>query len=122
MVELLTAAIKKRNDVKILICAILNDTTGTLMSCAWKHQNCKIGLIVGTGSNICYVENANKAELFEKSDKDENEKIVINTECGSFGDHGSIDEFRNEYDRIIDANSLNQKNQLFEKMISGKIA
>lgn len=35
-------------DVKIDVCAILNDTTGTLMSCAWKNQNCRIGLIVGT--------------------------------------------------------------------------
>lgn len=34
-------------DVKIDITAILNDTTGTLMSCAWKNHNCKIGLIVG---------------------------------------------------------------------------
>lgn len=35
-------------DVQIDVCAILNDTTGTLMSCAWKNFNCKIGLIVGT--------------------------------------------------------------------------
>lgn len=35
-------------DVQIDVCAILNDTTGTLMSCAWKNHNCKIGLIVGT--------------------------------------------------------------------------
>lgn len=34
-------------DVKIDVCAILNDTTGTLMSCAWKNRNCRIGLIVG---------------------------------------------------------------------------
>lgn len=34
-------------DVKIEVCAILNDTTGTLMSCAWKNPHCKIGLIVG---------------------------------------------------------------------------
>lgn len=34
-------------DVKISVMAILNDTTGTLMSCAWKNHNCKIGLIVG---------------------------------------------------------------------------
>lgn len=34
-------------DVQIEICAILNDTTGTLMSCAWKNHNCRIGLIVG---------------------------------------------------------------------------
>lgn len=34
-------------DVQIDVCAILNDTTGTLMSCAWKNHNCKIGAIVG---------------------------------------------------------------------------
>lgn len=34
-------------DVHIDICAILNDTTGTLMSCAWKDFNCRIGVIVG---------------------------------------------------------------------------
>lgn len=34
-------------DVQIDVCAILNDTTGTLMSCAWKNFNCRIGLIVG---------------------------------------------------------------------------
>lgn len=37
----------KKKDVQIDVCAILNDTTGTLMSCAWKNHNCKIGLIVG---------------------------------------------------------------------------
>lgn len=34
-------------DIEIDVCAILNDTTGTLMSCAWKKHNCKIGLIIG---------------------------------------------------------------------------
>lgn len=34
-------------DVQIEVCAILNDTTGTLMSCAWKNYNTRIGLIVG---------------------------------------------------------------------------
>lgn len=31
VVELLEDAIARRNDIKILVCAILNDTTGTLM-------------------------------------------------------------------------------------------
>ena len=39
--------IPNQQDVQIEICAILNDTTGTLMSCAWKNHNCKIGAIVG---------------------------------------------------------------------------
>ena len=37
-----------RQDVKIKVCAVLNDTTGTLMSCAWKNHNTYIGLIIGT--------------------------------------------------------------------------
>lgn len=39
-------------DVQIKVCAILNDTTGTLMSCAWKNHNCKIGLIVGRSYTV----------------------------------------------------------------------
>lgn len=34
-------------DVFIDVMAVLNDTTGTLMSCAYKNPNCRIGLIVG---------------------------------------------------------------------------
>lgn len=31
--------------------AILNDSTGTLMSCAHKNHNCKIGIIIGKKLN-----------------------------------------------------------------------
>lgn len=51
--------------MKIKICAVLNDTTGTLMSCAWKNQNCRIGLIVGTGTNACYMEKLERVELWD---------------------------------------------------------
>merc|ERR1719464_1044770 len=34
VVQLLSEAIERRGDVKIEVCAILNDTTGCLMSCA----------------------------------------------------------------------------------------
>lgn len=118
VVSLLERSLKKRNDVKILVCAILNDTTGTLMSCAWKNQNCKIGLIIGTGANACYLEKAENAEFFDKPGKGEN--VIINTECGAFGDNGNLEDVRNDYDREIDENSINPKNQLFEKMISGE--
>jgi hexokinase len=43
-----------QQDVQIDVCAILNDTTGTLMSCAWKNHNCKIGAIVGMIDNFIY--------------------------------------------------------------------
>lgn len=103
------------------MCAILNDTTGTLMSCAWKYLNCKIGVIIGTGSNCCYVEKACNAQLFDKETISHGENVIINTECGAFGDRGSLESIRNHFDRDVDQNSINPNNQLFEKMISGKL-
>lgn len=89
------------------------------MSCAWKYQNCKIGVILGTGSNACYVEKARNAELFTKTDLTDDEKVVINVEWGAFGDNGSLESIRTPYDREVDFNSINPGNQLFEKMLSG---
>ena len=30
------------------------------MSCAWKNPKCRIGLIIGTGTNACYLEEMDK--------------------------------------------------------------
>ena len=56
VVQLLKHAIDARGDIKVEVAAILNDTTGCLMSCAWKNPKCRIGLIIGTGTNACYLE------------------------------------------------------------------
>uniref|UniRef100_A0A336LRV3 Phosphotransferase n=2 Tax=Culicoides sonorensis TaxID=179676 RepID=A0A336LRV3_CULSO len=118
VVQLLKDAIARRGDIQIDVCAILNDTTGTLMSCAWKNHNCKIGLIVVTGSNACYVEKVSNAEMFD-GPKNNKEHVLINTEWGAFGDNGALDFVRTEYDREIDEHSINPGKQLQEKMISG---
>lgn len=34
-------------DIDIEVMAVVNDTTGTLMSCAHKNRECRVGLIVG---------------------------------------------------------------------------
>ena len=60
VVKLLKKAINGRNDVKIEVAAILNDTTGCLLSCAWKNPKCRIGMIIGTGTNACYLEDMDK--------------------------------------------------------------
>ncbi|XP_050731247.1 hexokinase type 2-like isoform X2 [Eriocheir sinensis] len=118
VVELLKQAIARRGDVKIKICAVLNDTTGTLMSCAWKNHNCRIGLIVGTGTNACYMEKLERVELWD-GEVDEPPQVIINTEWGAFGDNGCLDFVRTAYDNTIDQESINPGRQLFEKMISG---
>lgn len=117
--QLLKEAIARRGDLKIDVMAILNDTTGTLMSCAHRNPECRIGVIVGTGCNACYVEKVEEVDLLESQYKQSNKQILINTEWGAFGDGGQLEFIRTEYDKIIDRNSLNAGTQLFEKMISG---
>lgn len=118
VVHLLQEAIKRRGDVAINVMAVLNDTTGTLMSCAYKNPECRIGLIIGTGTNACYVEKLDKVELWD-GDHNEPQQVVINLEWGAFGDAGCLDFIMTEYDRDIDNHSINKGKQVFEKMISG---
>ena len=118
--RLLKEAIARRGDTEIHVMAILNDTTGTLMSCAHRNPECRIGVIVGTGCNACYVERVEEVDLLEPEYKLTNKSVLINTEWGAFGDSGHLDFIRTCYDKSIDENSLNAGTQLFEKMISGK--
>ena len=53
---LLEKAIARYPEMKIRVSAILNDTTGCLIACAYKRPDCAIGVIIGTGTNASYVE------------------------------------------------------------------
>jgi len=124
VVTLLENAILKRDDIKVDITALLNDTTGCLMSCAWQHPECKIGLIIGTGTNACYIEHVNEIEMIDRdneelSEEEQHHEMVINTEWGAFGDKGEIDFLRTKWDKAVDQASLNPGRQTFEKLISG---
>ncbi|XP_008295959.1 hexokinase-2 [Stegastes partitus] len=115
VVSLLRKSIKKRGDFDIDIVAVINDTVGTMMTCGYDDQLCEIGLIVGTGTNACYMEQMRNLEVL---DGDEG-RMCVNTEWGAFGDDGALEDLRTDIDREIDAGSLNPGKQLFEKMISG---
>ncbi|KAG7480962.1 hypothetical protein MATL_G00061710 [Megalops atlanticus] len=115
VVSLLRKAIKKRGDFDIDIVAVINDTVGTMMTCGYDDHHCEIGLIIGTGTNACYMEEMRNLELVEGDEG----RMCVNMEWGAFGDDGALDDLRTEFDRDIDAGSLNPGKQLFEKMISG---
>lgn len=120
MVKFLNESLQGLDDnINIDVMAILNDTTGTMMSCAWKDHETYIGLIVGTGTNACYYESVENAEMFEGEKNPDKPYVIINTEWGAFGDDGTLNEFRTEYDEMVDKNSINPGKQTFEKMISG---
>ncbi|XP_030647665.1 hexokinase-2 [Chanos chanos] len=115
VVNLLRQAIKRRGDFDIDIVAVINDTVGTMMTCGYDDHHCEIGLIVGTGTNACYMEEMRHLELVEGDEG----RMCVNMEWGAFGDDGALDDIRTDFDREIDAGSLNPGKQLFEKMISG---
>uniref|UniRef100_A0A4W4E9Z2 hexokinase n=1 Tax=Electrophorus electricus TaxID=8005 RepID=A0A4W4E9Z2_ELEEL len=121
VVKLLNKAIKKRGhksehfDYEADIMAVVNDTVGTMMTCGFDDQRCEVGIIIGTGTNACYMEELRHIDLVEGDEG----RMCINTEWGAFGDDGSLEDIRTEYDREIDRGSLNPGKQLFEKMVSG---
>jgi hexokinase len=59
-VEMLNEAIRRRGDLKVEVKALLNDTTGTLIQGAYLDRTTAIGLILGTGSNACYIESLHR--------------------------------------------------------------
>ncbi|XP_069913879.1 hexokinase HKDC1 isoform X1 [Oryctolagus cuniculus] len=115
VVDMLREAIKRRNEFDLDIVAVVNDTVGTMMTCGYEDPNCEIGLIAGTGSNMCYMEEMRNIELVEGDEG----KMCINTEWGGFGDNGCLDDIRTQYDKEVDEGSLNPGKQRYEKMTSG---
>ncbi|CAO2608220.1 Hk1 [Lemmus lemmus] len=115
VVTLLKDAIKRREEFDLDVVAVVNDTVGTMMTCAYEEPTCEIGLIVGTGSNACYMEEMRNVEMVEGNEG----QMCINMEWGAFGDNGCLDDIRTDFDRVVDEYSLNAGKQRFEKMISG---
>ncbi|XP_069466707.1 hexokinase HKDC1-like [Ambystoma mexicanum] len=115
IVNMLREAIKRRNEFDLDIVAIVNDTVGTMMTCGYEDPNCEIGLIAGTGSNVCYMEEMENIEFLEGKEG----KMCINTEWGGFGDNDCIENIRTKYDKEVDEESLNVGKQRYEKMTSG---
>lgn len=121
VVQLLTDACRRKN-IAVNVVALVNDTVGTMLACSFFDPDCSIGLIVGTGSNACYMErlqNITKLDGLVSVNDGLPEEMCINCELGAFGDDGKIDKYRTVHDRTLDANSINPRKQTFEKMISG---
>lgn len=115
VVKLLKEAIQRRGDYDIGSVAMVNDTVGTMMSCGYRDQSCEIGMIIGTGTNACYMEEMKNVKRVEG----EAGRMCINTEWGGFGDDGSLRDILTEFDVVVDETSINPGVHTFEKMISG---
>jgi len=56
-------------------------------------------------------------KLYNRDQK--KEEMIINLEWGAFGDNNELDGIYTKYDKIVDNNSENCNQQIFEKMVSG---
>ncbi|NXJ66512.1 HXK3 protein, partial [Rostratula benghalensis] len=115
VVQLLREAAQRKQHLALKVVALVNDTVGTMMSCGYDDPKCEIGLIVGTGTNACYMEEMQNVGTVEG----EQGRMCINMEWGAFGDNGCLDHIFTEFDRMVDEKTINPGKQRFEKLISG---
>ncbi|NXE05134.1 HXK2 protein, partial [Lophotis ruficrista] len=115
VVQLLRQAAQRKQHSGLRVVAVVNDTVGTMMSCGYDDPKCEIGLIVGTGTNACYMEEMRNVGTVDG----ERGRMCINMEWGAFGDNGCLDDIFTEFDRVVDEKTINPGKQRFEKLISG---
>lgn len=119
VVQMLKEAFQRRQfHTSLSPVAILNDTTGTLMSCALTHADVRVGVIIGTGTNACYTEKIENIENFRGDPS--KPFMLINLEWGNFGADGKLDDFLTEFDKTLNENSGHVGEQIFEKCASGR--
>ncbi|CAK8692705.1 unnamed protein product [Clavelina lepadiformis] len=91
-----------------------------MVSCAYDHHDTCMGLIVGTGTNMCYMELQKNIGTIDDGDPNDGSEMCINTEWGAFGDNsGALESVKTFYDEIVDSESPNKGQHVYEKMISG---
>lgn len=111
----------------VIVTALVNDATGTLLARSYEtggQPKTVLGAIFGTGSNGAYVE---KIENICKLDMSESSRgrfdlsakeMIVNTEWAAF-DNQMLLLPNTEFDQAADDSSVNPRQELFEKRISG---
>lgn len=115
VVALLKEATCRRKEFDLSFVAVVNDTVGTMMTCGYEDPKCEVGLIVGTGTNVCYMEEMQNIERVEG----DGGRMCVNMEWGAFGENGELDDFCTQFDHSVDDCSATPGKQRYEKMISG---
>ncbi|KAL2621916.1 hypothetical protein R1flu_002121 [Riccia fluitans] len=114
VVQFLEEAMEKVG-LKMRVTALVNDTVGTLAGGRYWNEDVMVAIILGTGTNACYVERADTINkwngLLPKSGT-----MVINTEWGNFWSSHLPKTYADEG---LDADSVNPGEQGFEKLVSG---
>ncbi|KAK9079408.1 hypothetical protein SSX86_001079 [Deinandra increscens subsp. villosa] len=114
VVECLQKALS-RTGLDMNVAALVNDSVGTLAVGHFYDKDTVVAVVIGTGTNACYLERAD-AVIKCQGLLTASGGMVINMEWGNFW---SSHLPRTSYDIDLDAESQNPNDQGFEKMISG---
>ena len=114
VVGLLERALHGQGAGGVRVVSLNNDTTGTQVARAYFDPACDAGCILGTGTNICYREQASliRGPLPGYG----RDRMIVNMESGNF----NRELPRHRHDAALDARSENPGAQWEEKMVSGK--
>jgi hexokinase len=104
----------------VVLEALINDTTGTLIASNYVNPGTKIACIFGTGCNAAYMENVSDIPKIAHLNIDSDAKMAINCEWGAFDSFAHEHLQRTKYDIIVDQTSNKPGEQAFEKLISGR--
>ncbi|KAK4741980.1 hypothetical protein SAY87_025568 [Trapa incisa] len=101
--------------LNIRVSVLVNDTVGTLALGHYHDPDTVAAVIIGTGTNACYMERTD-AIIKCQGRLTSSGSMVVNMEWGNFW---SLHLPRTPYDVDLDVDSPNPGEQGFEKMISG---
>ncbi|KAK6729974.1 hypothetical protein RB195_006802 [Necator americanus] len=121
VVKLLEEAIERDGRIQVEIVALINDTVGTMVAAAYEANHCDLGVIIGTGTNASYMEDA-KAIIHGLANATEDyphKQMIIDTEWGGFGDRGEAEYIFTQYDKIIDERSDHPGVNSLDKLVAG---
>lgn len=114
-VELLHSALK-RQEMPAHVSVLLNDAVGTFAGGRYEDEDVMMGVIMGTGTNACYVEKRSNIHHAKLPSDAHGDSMIINTEWGGF--HGESLPLLDE-DIELDFASVNPGEAIFEKLVSG---
>ncbi len=106
-VQYLREAIERKG-LNIEVISISNDTTAVLALGLYMKSEAAIGFILGTGTNICYLERVDRIKKIGPNATfgSDVKHVIINIESGFIGDDGSMNFAKTKFDLEIDEESL----------------
>ncbi|KAK5823778.1 Hexokinase-2, chloroplastic [Gossypium arboreum] len=103
-----------RKGIDMRVSALVNDTVATLAGARYWDDDVMVAVILGTGTNACYVERMDCIPKLQ-GEFSPSGRTIVNLEWGAFSKGLPLTVF----DRDMDAASINPGEQIFEKTISG---